>query len=107
MPQVLVKANIRPSVVPGLDSLLLLQEVLLRECWRNASGVVPESLVVPGLSGREIALSLPGPKRGRDSIQLLGLVAGWCWRAWEGGKFHTRSQSYMAHTCTLGKQATH
>ncbi|CAL1167735.1 unnamed protein product [Cladocopium goreaui] len=64
VPQVLVKANIRPSVVPELDSLLLLQEVLLRECWRNASGVVPESLVVPGLSGREIALSLPGPKRG-------------------------------------------
>ena len=92
----LVKADVRPSVVPELDSLLLLQGVLLRECWRNASGVVPESLVVPGLAGREMTLSLPGAKRGRDAMQLLGLVAGWCWRAWEGGQA-ARPKSQRVH----------
>mmetsp|Transcript_12930 Transcript_12930/g.15119 ORF Transcript_12930/g.15119 Transcript_12930/m.15119 type:complete len:150 (+) Transcript_12930:118-567(+) len=66
---VMVKANTRPSVVPDVDALVVLQHVQVRECWRNTSGVIPESLVIHGLAVRELALTLPGPKRGRDAIQ--------------------------------------
>eukprot|EP00438_Fugacium_kawagutii_P013595 Skav223056 [mRNA] locus=scaffold1069:377188:381031:+ [translate_table: standard] len=77
VPHVMVKANTRPSVVPDVDALVVLQHVQVRECWRNTSGVIPESLVIHGLAVRELALTLPGPKRGRDAIQQLGFVGVW------------------------------
>ena len=71
-PQVLVKMNVQPSVFPAMDALLKVCNAEIRECWKSAQGIVPETVVVPGLASRELALSLPAAKRRRDSLQSPG-----------------------------------
>ena len=71
--QVLVKVNEKPATELQLDSLILLRDCEVRPRWRNASGVVPESLVVGGLCGREISVTLAASQRRRDALQSLGI----------------------------------
>lgn len=70
--QVLVKMNVAPNVFPPLYSLLKVCNAEIRECWKGSAGIVPETVVVPGLASRELALTLPGPKRRRDGLQSPG-----------------------------------
>lgn len=72
-PQVLVKVNEKAATALELDSLVRLRDCEVRPSWRNTAGVVPESLVVGGLCGREMAVSLPAPKRRRDGIESFGV----------------------------------
>lgn len=74
--QVLVKCNAMPREPPKLDCLVELLGCELRDAWRNGSGLVPESLVIAGLSDRELSLSLQG-KRKRDAPQCLGQIVRW------------------------------
>lgn len=82
-PQVLVKSQSRPSHVPEIDDLILLQSVQLKETWRNSQNQIPEAVVMAAICDRELSVHLPGPKRARDSLQRLGSGAG---RLWSGSK---------------------
>ena len=52
---------------------MLLRDCEVRPCWRSASGVVLESLVVGGPCGREISVTLAASQRRRDALQSLGI----------------------------------
>ena len=68
----LVKVNITPNPLPKLDDVIMLNDIEVREAWRNPQKIIPESLVLSDLAPVELSVSLPAPKRRRDAVQLLG-----------------------------------
>ena len=68
----LVKVNITPNPLPKLDDVIMLNDIEVRDAWRNPQKIIPESLVLSDLAPVELSVSLPAPKRRRDAVQLLG-----------------------------------
>jgi hypothetical protein len=68
----LVKVNITPNPLPKLDDVIMLNDIEVRDAWRNPQKIIPESLVLSDLAPVELSVSLPASKRRRDAVQLLG-----------------------------------